>query len=186
MIACLLCSVDMLGQSRYNLKYEPNKLPPKPAAYTDTKSYKLPGDPIPPFKIVTMPWEETYFEKDAQGKNVTKTREVTPMRTITNADLDPNKNLLLMFFNPTCGHCEEQTLSFEENKELFKNTQIILIGSPDVGEYMNEFATRTHLNEHPEILLGLDYDNLISKAYLYFSLPQLCIYGKDDKLIKKK
>lgn len=89
-----------------------------------------------------------------------------------------------MFFNPTCGHCEEQTLAFEENKELFKNTQIILVGSPDVGEYMNGFATRTHLNEHPYIWMGLDYDNIISKAYLYYSLPQLCIYGKDDRLIR--
>lgn len=91
MIACLLCSVDMLGQSMYNLKFEPNKLPPKPAANTDTKSYKLPGDPIPPFKLVSLPWEETYFEKDDKGQNVTKKREVTPMRTITNADLDPIK-----------------------------------------------------------------------------------------------
>jgi thiol-disulfide isomerase/thioredoxin len=184
MIICLLCSVDILAQSRYTLKYEPNKLPPKPGPNTDNKSYKLPGDPVPPFKIVSLPWEEIYFERDSNAQNVTKTREITPMRIITNADVDPSKNLLLMFFNPTCGHCEEQTLHFEENRELFKKTQIILVASPDVGEYLNDFAVKTHLNEYPEIWMGMDYDNLISKAYLYYQLPQLCIYDKHDKLIR--
>jgi thiol-disulfide isomerase/thioredoxin len=139
---------------------------------------------LPPFKVITLPWEESYFEREANGKNVMKKRVVSPMRTITNADVPAEKNLILMFFNPTCGHCEEQTLKFQANMELFKNTQLILVASPDVGEYVNDFATKTHLNEYPQIWMGLDYDNLISKAYLYYSLPQLCIYNKEKTLVK--
>lgn len=183
MIACLLCSVDMLAQSRYALKYEPNKLPPKPEKNTDYASYKSPGDPIPPFKLVVLPWEETYFEQE-DGKNVSKKREISPLRTVTNADIPAGKTPLLMFFNPTCGHCEEQTLKFQAHMDLFKNTQIILVASPDVGEYLNDFAVKTHLNEYPQIWVGMDYDNLISKAYTYNALPQLCIYDNNYRLVK--
>jgi len=178
-ISCLLCSVDMSGQSKYELQYNEKNMPPEPTAYTDKTSYKIPGDPLPPFKVVTLPWVEIFLENGADGKRAEKVREITPMKTITNSE-----NLIIMLFNPTCGHCEEQTELFEKNIGLFKNTQLLLVAAPLMGPYLNNFAQKFHLNEYPQILMGLDYDNLISKSFLYYALPQLCIYNKDKKLVR--
>ena len=184
MIACLLCSVDMFAQSRYEMIYDAAKFPDQPEKYNGRESYKMPGDPMPPFKVITLPWVEFFFEKDANGKQVEKQREVVPMRTITNADIPADKNLIIMMFNPGCDHCQAQTDSFTKHIDLFKNTQLLLVAGPMIGENMGHFAKAHRLNEYPQIWMGLDYDNLISKAFLYYSLPQLCIYGKDKKLVR--
>lgn len=178
-IACLLCSVDISAQSRYELQYDENKMPEKPGKYEGKTSYKQPGDPMPPFKVITLPWVEIFNDG---GKE--KVREISPMKTITNADLPKDKYTIIMLFNPTCGHCEEQTEQFEKNIGLFKNVQLLFIAAPIMGPYLGNYATKYHLNEYPQIWCGLDYDNFIDKAFLYYALPQLCIYDKNQKLIK--
>ena len=152
--------------------------------YSGNTSYKMPGDPLPDFKVISLPWVEFFFENTADGKRTEKFRETTPMRTITKKDLTVGKNLILMLFNPTCGHCEEQTELFVKNLKEFKNTQLLFVATPVMGPYMNAYAEKFHLREHPEILFGLDYDNLVEKTFLYYALPQLCIYDKDKKLVK--
>ena len=182
-IGCLLCSVDIFAQSRYELQYDEKKVPDPPGKNTDKTSYKYPGDPIPPFKVLSLPWVEIYMAEE-NGKRVEKIKEITPMKTITNADLPKDKNTIVMLFNPTCGHCEEQTESFQKNIGLFKNTQLLFIAAPSMGPYMGGYAQKYHLNEYPQIWFGLDYDNFIEKAFLYYALPQLCIYDKDKKLVR--
>lgn len=184
MIACLLCGVDMFAQSRYEMKYDATKLPPIPEPYMGRESYKMPGDPMPPFKVITQPWVEYFFEKDAQGKQVEKQRVVTPSRVITNADIPSDKNLIIMLFNPGCDHCQAQTDSFTKHIDLFKHTQLMMVVAPLVGEHLGHFAKEHRLNEYPQIWMGMDYDNLVGKTFLYYSLPQLCIYGKDKKLVR--
>ena len=183
-IFCLLLSVDISAQSRYELQYDEKKMPPKPEKYTGQENYKFPGNPLPPFKVVSLPWVELFLEKDPQGKRTEQIREVVPMKTYTNSDLPADKNVIVMLFNPTCGHCEEQTELFVKNLHAFKNTQLMLVAGPAMGPYMNNFAQKFNLKDYPQIWLGLDYDSFIEKAFLYSALPQLCRYNKDKKLIR--
>jgi thiol-disulfide isomerase/thioredoxin len=183
-IFCLLITVDISAQSRYELQYDEKKMPPLPEKYTGRESYKTPGDPLPPFKLVSLPWVEFFLERDANGRSKEAFREVTPMRMITNADLPKGKNTILMFFNPGCGHCEEQTDSMLHHMEVFKNTQIILVAGHLLGPMLNGFAQKYNLRDYPQIWMGMDYDHLVEKAFLYYALPQLCVYNKDQKLVK--
>jgi protein-disulfide isomerase len=182
-IGCLLSSVYISSaQSKYELHYDEKKMPPLPEKNSDKNSYKRPGDPLPPFTLVSLPWVEIYSENDGKGGKTQKMREVKPMKTYTNADLPADKNVIVMLFNPTCEHCEQQAERFQKNLGVFKNTQLIFLASPTMGPYMTLFAEKFHLNEYPQIWIGLDYDNFIERAFLYYALPQLCIYNKEKKL----
>lgn len=183
-IGCLLCSVDISAQSKYELQYDEKNMPPEPVKWTGLTGYKNPGDSLPDIKIITLPWVEIFMENSADGKRAEKIRELTPMKTITRADLPADKNLIVMLFNPTCGHCEEQTELFQKNIGQLRNTQLLLVAVPAMGPYLNNFYQKFHLNEYPQIWMGLDYDNLVPKTFLYYSLPQLNVYDKDKKLLK--
>ena len=66
----------------------------------------------------------------------------------------------------------------------FSAAAIYLVAGHLLGPYLNNFAQKYNLRDHPQIWMGMDYDNLIDKAFLYYALPQLCVYDKDKKLVK--
>jgi thiol-disulfide isomerase/thioredoxin len=183
-ITCLFASTQISAQSSYEPYYNDKVKGPELPENVDKKSYKIPGDPFPPIKVVSLPWVERFLEAGSNGKNTEKTREVIPSKTITNRDLPADKQLVLMLFNPTCQHCEAQTELFEKNIGLFKNAQLLFVAAPMMGPYIVDYAKKYNLNEYPQIWMGLDSARLIEKTFLYYALPQINIYDKDKKLIR--
>ena len=103
---------------------------------------------------------------------------------VTNKDLDNGANLLVMLFNPTCSHCEDETRLLEKNMDLFKNTKLVLMASPTAWDYMPNFFRTYNIATYPSIILGIDSGDFVSKVYLYSALPQINIYDAQRKLIK--
>ena len=184
MISCLLSSTHILAQSTYEPYYNDKVKGPELPENVDKNSYKLPGDPLPEIKVVTLPWVEKFMEIAANGKKEQKTREVIPSKTITNKDIPADKQLIVMLFNPTCQHCEEQTELFEKNIGLFKNSQLLFVAAPMMGPYIVDYAKKYNLNEYPQIWMGLDSARQVEKTFLYYALPQINIYDKDKKLLR--
>lgn len=125
-------------------------------------NYKSIGKPLPPLRVVTM-----------NGK------------VITNKDVDYHANLVVMLFNPTCEHCQDQTELLEKNIFLFKKSKLLMIAAPSMGPYLQNFITTYHTDQYPNtITVGLDSNHTIDNTFLYESLPQINIYNSDRKLIK--
>lgn len=101
---------------------------------------------------------------------------------ITNKDLNNNASLVIMLFNPTCEHCEQQTALFEQNIDLFQNTALLLVAAPGMGPYLQYFVNNTKADSFPQIQIGLDSSKYIEKTFRYETLPQINIYSKDHKL----
>src|SRR5688572_1746824 len=81
---------------------------------TEAKAdFKELGAPMPPLRMYTR--EGTY---------------------LTNNDLKNDANLILMLFNPTCEHCEDQTAIFKKNLSLFRNSKIVLMAASGMGPYL--------------------------------------------------
>ena len=113
-------------------------------------------------------------------------RNTTPAKPVlTNKDLDNGANLIVMMFNPTCSHCQDETVMLEKNSALFKQSKVALVASPNMQPYLGDFIKYTNADQYPSFMyLGIDSSDFIKKLFLYQSLPQINIYDKHQKLIK--
>ena len=134
------------------------------------QDYKQPGAPMPRMKVQL--YKDT--TKD-NGKDYVY---------LTDKDVSNDANLLVMMFNPTCSHCEDETDLFEKNIFMFKKSNLVLMANPGMKPYLRDFVNRLHVNEYESIRVGIDSGDFISKVYLYGMLPQINIYDHDRKLLK--
>jgi thiol-disulfide isomerase/thioredoxin len=132
--------------------------------------YKQMGAPMPAFLLIP-------FLNNV--KRVTSGKE-----TFTNTDLDNGANLFVMMFNPTCSHCQDETVTIEKNIALFKKSKVVLLANMIMKSYLDDFVKAVNLDEYPSIYLGLDSMGFINNTYLYQALPQINIYNGDRMLIK--
>lgn len=163
-IMCLTCT--LIPASAQKKKGKKNKHKTETAASTqatDTMKmdYRAIGAPMPEVRIVTM-----------------------DNKVYTNKDLDNKANIFVMLFNPTCEHCQEETLILEKNIHKFKKSKIVLMAAPNMGDYMEFFRNTTKYSQYPSLIVGLDSADCINKLYNYSSLPQINVYDKNRQLIK--
>jgi len=137
------------------------------------------GAPLPKFRITTLPLGTVKVVNGTEVKKV-----VVPSKNVTQDNVKSNANLLVMVFNPNCGHCELQTDTLERYLHLFKKSKLVLICAPSMGTYLESFEKMTNCYKYPKILVGMDSTAFIRKVYLYKDMPQINIYNKDRKLIR--
>ena len=145
--------------------------------------YHANGAPMPDILLITFDSIKTVSAGHWYHKKEKSTGTLSP-KLVTGKDLDNGANLLVMRFNPTCGHCEEQTDLFEKNIALFKKSNLVLIANSPMIPYMPDFIRNHHVKEYPKIVIGIDSSGYIGLTNLYSSLPQINIYGPDRKLIR--
>lgn len=95
-------------------------------------------------------------------------------------------NLILMMFNPTCEHCEEETRAFIENIFLFKKSRILLVAASVQTPNLSYFESNLKCSQYPStITVAIDSAQLIDKIFTYKTLPQINIYeAKSMRLLK--
>lgn len=158
----LLIVICLLFPAFISLAQKPEKAKEKRALLaTDEKvNYKEKGTELPPIN---------FYRRDGIY--------------ITNKDLKPDQPLIIMLFNPTCEHCEEQTVIFGKELDFSKN-QLILMAAPAMGPYLQNFVHNTQADKYPAIQIGLDSADYINQTFLYQTLPQINVYNKQKKLVK--
>lgn len=166
-ITCLFSTVFVaFGQGKKKNKKKQATETQATIADTVKINYKEIGAPMPPVKA-------TIYLGKSGGKEM-----------ITDKDLANDANLFIMMYNPTCGHCQEETHLFEKHIYLFKQSKILLLAAPNMAEYMDFFENVTKVSEYPSIKVGLDNSGFIDKTFNFTGLPQINIYDKDRKLLK--
>lgn len=114
-----------------------------------------------------------------------KEKTVSETKVVTEQDLNNGANLLLMMFNPTCGHCEEQTDLFTQHIALFRKSKLVLMAGPQMLPYLEHFNNGRHVDAFTQtIIMGVDSAQFIDKTFRYESLPQINIYDHERKLIR--
>lgn len=159
-ITCLLSTVFVaFGQKKKKNKKQEAVAT---SATSAEVNYKEIGAPMPPIRMVTA-----------------------DKKVITEADVANDANLFIMLFNPTCGHCQEETGLIGRNIELFKKSKVLLLASPNMNELLGFFESTTDASKYqPVMQVGLDSADFITKTFRYEALPQINIYDKNRKLIK--
>jgi thiol-disulfide isomerase/thioredoxin len=154
--------------------------------------YHEAGAPMPAIKLVTFDSVEYKLtakeKKDRKKNNLPAATHLKKPRILTEKDFDNKGNLMVMMFNPTCGHCEDQTDQIARNATLFteggKDTRVILMANMNMRTYLPDFIKNHKVNQFPVFTIGMDSADFIKESFLYSSLPQINIYDQNRKLLK--
>lgn len=172
LLSCLfVLSVTASGQKKKEQKAEPVKLTIPGSAILRAAAdasevkfdYKQLNAPLPKFDIVNH-----------ENRNTTK--EV----------LETGGNLVLMMFNPTCDHCEDETRLMIDNIFLFKKSKMLLVAAAMQMPNLSYFDANVKFSQYPATMtVAIDSAKLISQLFNYVALPQINIYdGTTHRLLK--
>jgi thioredoxin-related protein len=97
-------------------------------------------------------------------------------------DLPKKTAVMMMYFNPTCDHCQKLTEEIVKNIDRFKNIHIVMAASQHFDS-MRVFSKRYHLADHKNIVIGYDPDFSLMHYYRVASMPFLAFYNQWKELI---
>lgn len=86
------------------------------------------------------------------------------------------KPVLLMLFNPECGHCQKQFDLLAADPDLASHLQVVLI-SVTTLKMNREFAEKNHIGKYPSVLMGQDYKGFCMNFFQPRTIPTLVLYN---------
>ncbi|WP_126970649.1 TlpA family protein disulfide reductase [Gynurincola endophyticus] len=93
------------------------------------------------------------------------------------------KPTVIMFFSPTCDHCQHQVEDFQKNYDKIKQFQFVL-ACYTKPEELSKFINDYNMHKYPAFKLGIDTKYVLPPFYDIKSLPFIALYDKKGKLIK--
>lgn len=156
LIISMICLIPGLAFSQNKNKQKTENT----VSATADETYKIPGAPLPDVRFVTL--DNKILNKES---------------------LASEGNLIIVLFRPDCDHCQELTKHFQDEIGLFKKTKLILLAGEMMETPTREFMELMRMDQFPQIQVALDSSNFIQNTFLYKTIPQVNVYGKDRKLI---
>ena len=98
-------------------------------------------------------------------------------------NIPEGKNSVLIYFSPTCEHCEMLTQELIANQDSLSNTLIYMISPVDMS-VTKAFDKKYQVSEQKKMYLYKDEQHLFAAYYGVRYLPFVVVYDKDKKLIK--
>jgi thiol-disulfide isomerase/thioredoxin len=90
--------------------------------------------------------------------------------------------LIIMYFSPSCDHCQHQMEDMIRDMEKLNGTQIVL-ATYQPFEEIDDFSKQFQLSKYPNIKVGRDNKYLLPPFYNIRSLPYLALYNKKGDLL---
>lgn len=100
---------------------------------------------------------------------------------ITTDNMKKGKPIALLYFNPDCEHCQEETESLLKNMDSLKNVRFYFI-SNDSLDRLRVFNTYYQIYNYPNIVIAQDYAFAFPKYFKSAAPPYLVIYDEDKRL----
>jgi thioredoxin-related protein len=101
--------------------------------------------------------------------------------TFTQVDMK-HQPTLIMYFSPTCDHCQHQWEDMVKHKEALQHIQIIMATYQPFDE-MKDFYKKENIASYPNIKMGRDEKFGLPGFFRMRSLPFQALYDRDGKLI---
>ena len=105
--------------------------------------------------------------------------------TFTDKDIQKNKLIFIMFFDPECDHCQRAIRSIGEQHAAFKKTAMILISvynKDKIDNFMSTYGSK--LKGWKNITLLQDKLNQFILKFNPMKYPSMFLYTSSKKLIK--
>lgn len=101
---------------------------------------------------------------------------------LTKESLVKDKKTLIMFFSPTCEHCQHQIRDMLDSSDLLKDIEIVLATYQPTNE-IQEFFQKYELIKYKNIKIGRDEKFMLPPYFRMKNLPYLALYRDTGDLI---
>lgn len=102
-------------------------------------------------------------------------------RHFTKADLDPHKPVMIVYYSPTCEHCQHFGQDLAAHIDQFKGVQIVMVTFRPLNE-VAEYARICHL-EHSGAYVGSEgLTWVVQHHYNVVNFPFVAAYDKQWRL----
>jgi cytochrome oxidase Cu insertion factor (SCO1/SenC/PrrC family) len=92
--------------------------------------------------------------------------------------------VVLVFFSPDCGHCQDFTKDLMKNFSVVGNKQLVMI-TPQSMEMLKPFVATNKLASYPNIKVGIEGPNsIVQRFYQVRTFPYIAIYDKNGNLVR--
>jgi peroxiredoxin len=100
----------------------------------------------------------------------------------TKKDLPGKLPVIIMYFNPSCDHCQHETEEILKNMDRLKKVQIVMATMAPFKE-MIDFRKKYKLDTYNNIIVSRDEHYFLSTFYNVHNLPFLAFYNRKKELI---
>jgi len=102
----------------------------------------------------------------------------------TYKDLDKNKPLVLIYFQPDCPECQAFTAALAKKLPALKDLQIVMITFEDL-KLVKAFDEKYHLSQHPNLKIGSEgYTFIVQKYYQIEHFPIVACFDPSGSLLR--
>jgi len=124
----------------------------------------------------------------AQSKPTSKTfpeftMQLTDGKIFSSASVKKGEPSMVIYFSPTCDHCQNFISAIIKDMQSFKNYQIILVTYVDISE-VKKFEEDYHLNDYKNIIArseGTEFK--VRYFYDVGTFPFTAVYDKNKNLV---
>jgi len=101
----------------------------------------------------------------------------------TQAILSKEKPVIIMLFNPECGHCKDQLALLLKMPEVTQSAQLVM-ATTETLDKIKAFAESYNLSNYPSIFIGRDKRSFWGGYFQPKTIPVLAFYDKDGNFKK--
>lgn len=120
-----------------------------------------------------------------QGKIPPFSMMLTNGKVFKAQHLPLGKPIIIIYFDPTCDHCEKMTKELLNKSASFKKASIAMISFVPI-EMVSAFEKKFGLNKHPNIYTGTEgLTYFVRNYYKITTMPFIALYTKNGNLVKE-
>jgi peroxiredoxin len=106
-------------------------------------------------------------------------------QSFSRKDLTRSRRIIIVFFDVSCDHCQNEFKSISQNIDEFKKAEFYLVSMdkvPAIQMFMKKYAFK--MNGRANVTLLMDIHRQFIPRFLPVQYPATYIYGTDWRLIK--
>lgn len=127
------------------------------------------ADTIPPYKKVNTIPQIDILKPDSTW--------------FTNKQLTAERPLVIVYFSPDCGHCQQSAQDFARDMDKLKNVELLWV-SYHTPEQIGEFAKTYKLDKFKNVVMGRDPNYRIPTFYRIEFTPFMAVYDKKGRFLE--
>jgi peroxiredoxin len=110
------------------------------------------------------------------------TMQLTDSSTFRKKDI-PKKMVVMIYFNPECGHCQQEAQELVKNMDRFRKVFFVMAAYSNL-EQIRDFSTTYGLDKFSNVKIGRDSQYFIPVFYQVKTTPFSAVYDKKGNLVK--
>lgn len=105
-------------------------------------------------------------------------------KLFVDSNLRANTPIILVLFNPSCGHCMEVAVNMKARIQELAGAEIVFLTGNNLLAELPSFIQQTRMTGMPNVHIGIDYTDVSKQLFEYNGIPQIMVYNRSHVLLK--